>query len=159
LPEIPSIPHAELRIGYFGSEIFGVYPRMRRRRLIALYSRHRSQDKFAQAALMRINPTPAEERMWAILTEEVIPNFPKHRFFRQYVRFGYIMDFYCPTLQICIEMDGGIHDDRKDYDEKRDKNLRRNGITVVHFRNEKVFNKPMKVADKVCQCIEAKTIP
>jgi very-short-patch-repair endonuclease len=132
---------------------------MRRRRLIALHSGHGSQDKFAQAALMRINPTPAEEHMWEILTKEVILNFPKHRFFRQYVLFGYILDFYCPTLQICIEMDGGIHDDRKDYDEKRDKKLRRNGIAVIHFHNEKVFNKPMKVAHKVCQCIEAKTVP
>jgi len=96
--------------------------------------------------------------MWAILAREVIPNFPKHRFFRQYVLFGYILDFYCPTLKICIEMDGGIHDDKEDYDEKRDENLRRNGIAVIHFRNEKVFNNQMKVADRVCQCIEAKTM-
>jgi len=134
-----------------------MYPRVKRKKWVPLYSRH-SSHKFAQAASMRNNPTPAEECMLEILNKEVIPKYPKHSFLPQHVLFGYILDFYCPTLQICIEIDGDIHDHRKDYDEKRDKNLRRNGIAVFHFRNEEVFNTPMKIAKRICKCIEAKTM-
>jgi len=131
--------------------------RVRKRRLVPLYSKYSTGDKFAQAASMRNNPTPAEERMWEILTKEVIVKHPKHRFLPQHVLFGYILDFYCPTLRICIEMDGDIHDYRKDYDEIRDKNLKRNSIVVFRFRNKDVFNTPKKVVDRICKCIKAKT--
>ena len=137
--------------------MLGMYRRVEKRRLVHLYGRH-SSDKFAQAASMRNNPTPAEEQMWEILNKEVIPKYPKHGFLPQHVLFGYILDFYCPTLLICIEIDGDVHDNRKDYDTKRDKNLRRNGIVVFHFRNEEVFNTPMKIAKRICKCIEAKTM-
>jgi len=129
---------------------------VRKRRLVPLNSRYGNDDKFAQAASMRNNPTPAEERMWEILNTKVIAKYPKHRFLPQHVLFGYILDFYCPTLRICIEMDGEIHDYRKDYDEIRDKNLKRNAIVVFHFQNKEVFKTPKKVANRICKCIKAK---
>ena len=114
----------------------------RKRRLVPLYPRHGNQDKFAQAAVMRSNPTPAEIRMWEILTKEVVPNFPRHIFLRQCILFGYILDFYRPTLRPCIEIDGATHDYRKEDDEERDKNLTRYGVEIFRFRNEAVFNTP-----------------
>ena len=131
--------------------------RNNKRRLIRLYTPPSNQYKFSMAATMRNNPTAAEKQMWEILTREVTPKFPKHQFKQQQLVFGYILDFYCPTLDICIEMDGGVHEDRRGYDSYRDKKLRRNGITVFHFQNEEVFKTPLKLADRICQCIEAKT--
>ena len=103
---------------------------------------------------MRNNPRPAEKRMWELLESEVIPNFPKHIFLKQYLLFGYILDFYCPTLRICIEMDGRSHDDRQDYDDQRDKNLERYDIKIFRFSNSDVFSEPMKLCDLLCRFIE-----
>lgn len=135
-----------------------MHSRVRKRRLVPIHSKCNTGHKFAQAASMRNNPTPAEERMWEILTREVVVRHPKHRFLRQHVLFGYILDFYCPTLRICIEIDGDIHDYRKDYDEIRDKNLRRYSIVVFRFHNNEVFTTPKKVIDRICKCIKAKTM-
>ena len=124
---------------------------MRRRRI--------SQFKFDKAREMRDNPTPAEARMWEILKREVIPNFPEHIFYRQSIQFGYILDFYCPTLRLGIEVDGDIHDDRKRYDWQRDTNLARRRVQVYRFSNADVFNNPQGIATQLCQIIQDKKTP
>lgn len=68
--------------------------------------------KYDEAYRMRHNPTPAEARMWEILKYRVKPRFPKHFFQRQVPFYGYIIDFYCPTLRLAIEVDGGIHSEQ-----------------------------------------------
>ena len=115
--------------------------------------------KFDEAYRMRQNPTPAEARMWEILKYQVMPKFPGHIFRRQYVQYGYILDFYCPTLQLAIEVDGGIHNDRKDYDRRRDSHLYSYGIDVYRFQNSVVFNDSGTVASELCRIIHEKTTP
>jgi very-short-patch-repair endonuclease len=103
------------------------------------YYRHPiDPSKFKKAYEMRHNPTPAEERMWEILKSQVIPNFPNHIFRRQYVAYGYILDFYCPTLRLGLEIDGDVHDDmhQREYDRERDSNLARYGIKMLRTRND-----------------------
>ncbi len=125
-----------------------------------MYRRRRSApSKFEKAYEMRHNPTPAEARMWEILKGQVMPNFPNHIFYRQVVAFGYILDFYCPTLRIGIEIDGAIHDDQRRYDRQRDSNLARWGIKVLRTRNETVFNNPQRLATQLCQIIQDKMKP
>jgi very-short-patch-repair endonuclease len=115
--------------------------------------------KFDEAYRMRHNPPPAEARMWEILKRQVMPKFPNHIFRRQYVQYGYILDFYCPTLRLAIEVDGGIHDEQKEYDRTRDSHLSRHGITVYRFQNVMVFNESDFVALELCRIIEEKTTP
>ena len=59
-----------------------------------------------------------------ILYSEVVPKFPEHRFRDQYIQFTkrgyYILDFYCETLQLGIEVDGPIHDEKERDDRERD---------------------------------------
>ena len=126
---------------------------------MSTHRRRSSQFKFDKAREMRNSPTPAETRMWEILTRRVIPNFPNHIFYRQSVQFGYILDFYCPTLRLGIEVDGGIHDDRKWYDWQKDTNLARRRIQVQRFSNADVFNNPQGLATQLCQIIRDKTTP
>jgi very-short-patch-repair endonuclease len=97
--------------------------------------------------------------MWEILKGQVMPNFPNHIFYRQVVAFGYILDFYCPTLRIGLEIDGEIHDDQKEYDKQRDTNLARRGIKVLRTRNEVVFNNPQALATQLCKIIGDRTTP
>ena len=74
-----------------------------------------------------------------------MPNFPNHIFYRQAVEYGYILDFYCSTLRLGIEVDGGIHDERKRYDRQRDTHLAQWGIRVLRVRNAAVFSSPVCV--------------
>jgi len=115
--------------------------------------------KFEKAYEMRHNPTPTETRMWEILKAQVMPNFPNHIFYRQSVAYGYILDFYCPTLRLCLEIDGGIHDDQRRYDRQRDSNLARWGIKVLRTRNEVVLNNPQILATQLCKIIQDKMTP
>lgn len=133
--------------------------RNRKRRLVPLYARPSSQYKFSMAVTMRNKPTPAEARMWEILTKEVVPKFPNHIFKQQQVVFGYILDFYCETLRLCIEIDGGAHRDSEEYDQHRDRILTRKGLRVLRIRNEDVFNNPQRLAFQICKVIEYKTMP
>jgi very-short-patch-repair endonuclease len=111
--------------------------------------------KFQKAYEMRHNPTPAEERMWEIIKSEVMPNFPDHVFRRQYVAYGYILDFYCPTLRLGLEIDGEVHDGtyQRGYDKERDSNLARHGIRVLRARNESVFSNPY-MGTELCRIID-----
>jgi hypothetical protein len=88
---------------------------------------------------------------------QVMPNFPNHIFYRQSVNYGYILDFYCPTLRLGLEIDGSIHDDQKRYDRQKDSNLARRGIQVLRYRNEDVFNNPQTLANQLCKIIQDKS--
>jgi len=115
--------------------------------------------KYDEAYRMRYNPTPAEARMWEILKFDVMPKFPNHIFRRQQVRYGYILDFYCHTLRLAIEVDGGIHNEQQAYDRQRERHLARHRIDVRRVRNDDVFNHSEQVAKEICKIIENKVTP
>ena len=50
-----------------------------------------------------------------------------------------MLDFYCPALRLCIELDGSAHDYTYEYDEQRTRYLNAQGIRVVRFSNDQVF--------------------
>lgn len=59
------------------------------------------------------------------------------------------MDFYCPELRLCIELDGSAHDYHYDYDEQRTAFLSAQGISVMRFRNEQVFCNPGWIVEQI----------
>jgi len=63
------------------------------------------------------------------------------KFFRQYSIGPYILDFYCPTLKLAVEMDGGQHTecDHRKYDDARSEYLQDQGIEVMRFWNHDVL--------------------
>ena len=59
----------------------------------------------------------AEKCFWnAVKTDR----FMGLHFRRQQVIHGFIADFYCEELKLVVEIDGGIHEEQKDYDKLRD---------------------------------------
>jgi very-short-patch-repair endonuclease len=95
--------------------------------------------------------------MWGILSGQIRRNFPDHIFRRQYVQYGYIIDFYCPTLRMGIEVDGYVHDDQRNYDIRRDNRLASHGIHVFRFSNDNVLYNTQAVASDLCQIIEVRS--
>ena len=107
----------------------------------------------ARARRLRSNPTPAEAIFWQIVRKRRIGGL---RFLRQFVithdgehtsNRNYIIDFYCPALRLCIEIDGGVHEDEEQqaYDEARQAYLEGQGYVVLRFSNETVLSEPVQV--------------
>ncbi len=97
-----------------------------------------------RANKLRHNQTPAERMLWTYLRKRQLNG---KKFLRQHpIIFTYdtkvqhfIADFYCHEKMLIIELDGGIHDTQKEYDEMRESVLREMGYQVIRFRNEEVF--------------------
>ena len=60
-------------------------------------------------------------------------------FDRQTVIGNYIVDFYCKPLGIIVEIDGKSHDNKKEYDQRRDEYLEGLGLVVIHIPVIEVF--------------------
>jgi len=86
----------------------------------------------------RKNPTKAEALLWDSLRNRSIGK----KFRRQYPTEGFILDFYCPELKICIEIDGQIHknEEQLKYDQERSRTLKEQGISILRFWNSEVLN-------------------
>jgi len=54
--------------------------------------------------------------------------------------FFFIPDFYCVDEHLVIELDGGIHDDRKEKDLHRDRILSSLGLKILRIKNEELIN-------------------
>ena len=53
---------------------------------------------------------------------------------------NYIVDFYCSEKQVVIEIDGNSHDDKQEYDARRDVFLMDLGLQVIHILDKDVKN-------------------
>jgi very-short-patch-repair endonuclease len=80
--------------------------------------------------------TPAERRLWAALRRNAIDGF---HFRRQQVIEGYVVDFYCASAKLAIELDGGVHQEQWKYDESRDKTISGLGVRVLRIPNEAIL--------------------
>ena len=100
-----------------------------------------------RAQELRRNMTKEERRLWY----EYLHNYPLR--FRRQVTFGhYILDFYCATAKLCIELDGTQHFEEAGMEKDRVRThfLEDNGIMVLRFANNDV----MRNLDGVCQQID-----
>lgn len=51
-----------------------------------------------------------------------------------------IADFYCHEAKLVVEVDGGIHEQQKDYDEAREFVLKGLGMKIIRFKNKQIIN-------------------
>ena len=87
---------------------------------------------------LRRNQTETERTLWAHLRNK---QFYGIKFFRQYSIGPYILDFYCPTMKVAVELDGGQHNqcENKEYDTARSEYLKAQGIDVMRFWNNEIL--------------------
>jgi type I restriction enzyme M protein len=90
-----------------------------------------------RARELRKKQTPTEEVMWEMLRDR---RFLGLKFRRQHQIGDYIVDFYCDEKRVVVELDGGIHESRRDKDQKRDSYLQSSGFRVIRFKNEEFFD-------------------
>ena len=86
---------------------------------------------------MRRNATFPERLLWGILRDRRL-NAVKFR--RQHAISPYVVDFYCISHRLVIELDGRSHDDRGDDDRRRQDLLESiAGVTVLRITNDDVL--------------------
>nr|WP_293285151.1 type ISP restriction/modification enzyme [Allomuricauda sp.] len=97
---------------------------------------------------LRNNLTPAEAALWKLLKGKQLEG---RKFRRQHSVGNYILDFYCPSEQIAIELDGQGHFEatQAEYDRERDLFLNHYGIRVLRFENKWVWDNPEGLLDTV----------
>ena len=86
----------------------------------------------ANAQELRKNMTKEERNLWYNFLKELPITIDKQK-----VIGNYIVDFYCASAKIVIELDGSQHfeEQGKRYDEKRDEYLKSLGLTVLRYSN------------------------
>ena len=106
---------------------------------------------FHYARIMRKNPTDAEEKLWLYLRN----NQTGFKFRRQHPLYNYVVDFYCHSLRLAIEIDGGIHEDeeQKSKDLEKANEILNLGIYLIRFSNEQVMFDSDEVMNQILSTI------
>jgi very-short-patch-repair endonuclease len=90
----------------------------------------------ARSRELRADQNIAETILWESLRNGKLKGF---KFRRQYPISSYILDFYCATAALVVELDGSSHEGREEYDSVRDAWLKTQGLFVIRCPNQEVY--------------------
>jgi len=112
----------------------------------------------ALARRFRTNMTEAEHHLWARITRKQLGGA---QFYRQKNIGNYIVDFYCPSARLIVELDGGQHywDQGIRRDAKRDAYLAGLGFTVLRFSNRDVLRDTDAVIESIWEHLKIPPAP
>ena len=87
------------------------------------------------AKALRKEMTPWERKLYYLFLKNL-----KFKFYKQKLIGSYIVDFYCGSLKLAIELDGSQHfdDEHLKYDAERTNYLNSLGIKVLRYTNEDI---------------------
>lgn len=95
---------------------------------------------------LRSRQTEAEQRLWYHLRAH---RFMGLKFKRQKPMGRFIVDFVCLEQKLVVEVDGGQHAERVEYDARRDAWLRGQGFVVLRFWNHEVMQEMDGVLERI----------
>ena len=103
-----------------------------------------------KARELRKSMTPQERKLWY----EFLRMYPV-RFIRQRPVDHYILDFYCASRRIAIEIDGRQHSSMsgEKYDRQRSEILSTYKIRVIRFTNNEIDEEFETVCRRICEMI------
>jgi very-short-patch-repair endonuclease len=100
---------------------------------------------------LRHNMTDAEQALWRVLRNRQIDGV---KFRRQHPFNDYILDFVCLEIKLVIEVDGGQHGQRTEYDNVRTRELETAGFKVLRFWNNEVLQNIEAVKEKIWMTLQ-----
>jgi very-short-patch-repair endonuclease len=108
----------------------------------------RAVERKSRVRDLRKQQTEAERILWQRIRNGQLAG---HKFRRQHEFSGYILDFYCPSARVAIELDGGQHlsSSGQADDAERTRVLEVNGILVLRYTNTVI----LKEIDAVLEAI------
>jgi very-short-patch-repair endonuclease len=118
---------------------------------------HNRQVLKSRRKELRNNSTPAEKLLWGMLQHSNLGGF---KFRRQHSVGAYIIDFYCPSEMLAVELDGDSHftDEAIEYDLERTAYLNALDIKVLRFLNTDIYNKLNVVCERILEEIIGKNL-
>ena len=98
--------------------------------------------------------TDVEKKLWWKLRREQLADL---NFRRQHPIGPYVLDFYCPSIQLAVELDGGQHNfsSAQNKDERRTAWLNEKGVTVLRFWNNDVMGNMDGVLSEIMRISES----
>ena len=110
-----------------------------------------AQKTFARE--LRNNQTDAEQLLWQRLRRKQIHGQP---FYRQKPIGPYIVDFYCASARLVIELDGSQHfePEHRAKDRQRDATLAAMGLHVLRFDNLQVLKETEAVMQVIGETVQ-----
>jgi len=99
-----------------------------------------------RAKELRKQATPAEKILWDQLRNRRLHGL---KFRRQHPLGNFIVDFYCPTHRLVVEIDGTIHQYKEAEDHARNELLEVKGYKVIRFWNNEVEENLDKVLEAI----------
>jgi cyclase len=108
-----------------------------------------------RARELRNRSTHAEDILWGYLKTKPLG----FKFRRQHPYSIFILDFYCHSLKLALEVDGSIHNNKevKASDKKRQELLEADGLVFLRFNNEEVIIELERVVQSIEKFILTKT--
>ncbi|HUC66304.1 MAG TPA: DUF559 domain-containing protein [Stellaceae bacterium] len=103
------------------------------------------------ARRLRQDATDVEKILWRALRERI--GFWKFR--RQHPIGRRIADFACPARKLVIELDGGLHAERTEADNRRAAEIARYGYRIIRFWNSDVLENLEGVLETIRHALEA----
>ena|ERR1700741_4425485 len=99
---------------------------------------------------LRNNPTSGEDLLWQALKGSKLEG---RKFRRQHSIGKYVVDFYCPSENLILEVDGDIQqiEEVKEKDLVREKYLIDLGFKIVRIQNDDVFRNLTLVLNGIIQ--------
>ena len=87
---------------------------------------------------LRSEMPPAERILWSRLKKKQLGGF---KFRRQYSVGPYVLDFYCPSVKLAVEIDGDLHyqDRAQEYDQQRDRYIENFGLRICRYTNQEIY--------------------
>jgi very-short-patch-repair endonuclease len=118
---------------------------------------HNRQVLKSRRKELRNGSTPAEMELWSMLKHS---NLGGYKFRRQHSVGSYILDFYCPSEKLAVELDGDSHftDDAIEYDGVRTAYLNALNIKVVRFLNTDVYDNLNAVCENILEVIKGENL-
>ena len=89
-----------------------------------------------RARALRVETTIPERLLWGHLRAGRLAGL---KWRRQHVIGPYVVDFFCPTANLVVEIDGRTHIGRVRADAARTRWLKKQGLRVIRFTDDEVL--------------------
>ena len=110
----------------------------------------KDNSQLENARRLRREMTPHERKLWYLFLRK----YPV-KIYKQRIIGRCIVDFYCASAKIIIELDGGQHyePEAMEADRLRDSYLNSLGLTVLRYTNTDIHHRFREVCEGICRHI------
>ena len=114
----------------------------------------KNNELLPRAKNLRRDMTPHERKLWYLF----LRHYPV-KFYKQRIIESFIVDFYCASAKLVIELDGWQHyeESGQEYDARRSAVLCKNGLYVLRFSNREIDREFNAVCERIDAVVKQRT--